>query len=1129
MICPSCGEENPEGFRFCGACGAALAEAALIEAEERKLVSVLFVDLVGHTAASDRADPEDVRARLRPYHSLLKREIERYGGTVEKFVGDAVMAVFGAPVSREDDAERAVRSVLRILEAVEELELEVRAAVATGEAVVSLQARPEQGEGIVAGDVVNTTSRLQQAAPPGSLVVGEVTYRATRDAIEYEEFEPVSVKGKADPIAIWRALGARGRLGVDAEAAPRTPFVGRNDDLAVLTSAFARTLRECSAQLVTIVGEPGVGKTRIVAELRRFVDDRPELVFWRQGRCLPYGEGITFWALGEIVKAHAGVLESDDPEAVAAKLERTLAVTVEEDSERTWLRERLLPLVGSEHAVVAEREESFTAWRRFLESVAAERPLVLVVEDLHWADAAMLEFLEHLVDWSSGVPLLLVCTASPELFDRVSGWGGGKRNSTSLSLSPLANDEIARLLSGLLSQAVLPAETQTALLERCGGNPLYAEEFVRMLGDRGILRRREGRVKLASDAEIPVPETVQALIAARLDSLTPGLKTILHDAAVMGKVFWAGAVASVAGIERRDAEVALHELAVRELVRPARLSSVEGDAEYAFWHVLVRDVAYGQIPRRGRIEKHLGAAMWIEELAGERVSDYAEFLAYHYREALGLARAVGASDKARELEPRARRALVMAGDRAARLDMSSAVAYYEEALGLSSPGQSDRGRILTRLAEVRWGVGHIVAAERVASDAVDEYRSVGNRLGEGEALVHLATSRWLLGETARSRELLLEAVGLLEQEPPGPELARASAQLARDEMLTEASEPAIEWADKALPLARSTGMDDQVSLALQARGCSRCMLGDYGGLDDLHEARRLSLDLGLGIEIARSHNNLGSFVLLAEGPGPAHEIFRQGTEAAEQRGTTTTAMWGKAHMLWTLFELGRWDELLELADEVESWSRSSVGMWSIPWRANVLVHRGEEAARSVCADDFLDRVRAVGDPQLLVPAQAIAAVVEQAGGSSATALELILELERTTEAAPLFRAKMLPDAARVCVAVGAVDVAGRLVDSVQPMSPRHRNGLVTARALIAEAKGNPAEAAELHSEAGELWRGYGHVLEHAYALLGAGRCLVILGRPGDAGQALEQAKAIFARLRATPLEAEVDRLVAEAA
>jgi class 3 adenylate cyclase len=299
-VCPQCGQENPEVARFCLACGTSLA-AASAEVEERKFVSVLFVDLVGHTAASDRADPEDVRARLRPYHTLLKREIERFGGTVEKFVGDAVMAVFGAPVAHEHDAERAVRSALRILELVVELELEVRAAVATGEAVVSLSARPEQGEGIVAGDVVNTASRMQQFAPAGSLVVGEVTYRSTRDAIEYEELDPVTVKGKGEPVPIWRALQARARLGVDAEAAPRTPFVGREHDLRVLTDAFARVLREASIQLVTVVGEPGVGKTRLVAELGSYVDERPELISWRRGRCLPYGEGITFWALGEIV------------------------------------------------------------------------------------------------------------------------------------------------------------------------------------------------------------------------------------------------------------------------------------------------------------------------------------------------------------------------------------------------------------------------------------------------------------------------------------------------------------------------------------------------------------------------------------------------------------------------------------------------------------------------------------------------------------------------------------------------------------------------------------------------------------------------------------------------------------
>jgi class 3 adenylate cyclase len=360
--CPKCGEENPERARFCWACGTAIDQAPRSRAEERKIVSVLFVDLVGFTAASEQADPEDVRARLRPYHARVKLEIERFGGTVEKFVGDAVMAVFGAPVAHEDDAERAVSSALRILAAIDELndehpglELAVRGAVNTGEAMVTLSARPAEGEGMVAGDVVNTAARLQQHAPVGGIVVGEGTYRATQALFEYEPLEPVTAKGKSQTLSLWHAVAPRRRFGVDVEPIVQTPLIGRDDDLALLQSTYARTLREVSTQLVTIMGEPGVGKTRLTAEFRRWVVDQPEIVFWRQGRSLPYGEGITYWALGEMIKAQAGILESDGPDQAAAKLVVAVDEVAADDEERDWLRSSLAPRRGAPPATWSPR------------------------------------------------------------------------------------------------------------------------------------------------------------------------------------------------------------------------------------------------------------------------------------------------------------------------------------------------------------------------------------------------------------------------------------------------------------------------------------------------------------------------------------------------------------------------------------------------------------------------------------------------------------------------------------------------------------------------------------------------------------------------------------------------------
>jgi class 3 adenylate cyclase len=508
VACPSCGRENPDGFAFCGYCSAPLIAAPAAPArEERKVVSVLFCDLVGFTAASERADPEDVRARIRPYHARLRLEIERYGGTVEKFIGDAVMAVFGAPVAHEDDAERAVRAGLRIVEAIEELNeqdaslsLQVRVGINTGEAVVALGARPELGEGIVTGDVVNTASRLQGAAPVNGVAVSGQTYRQTERVFVYEELSPVEVKGKTEPLELWRPIEARARFGTDVTRTHATPLVGRELEKPLLIGTFERSAKQRSCQLVAVVGEPGVGKSRLCTELFQYIEERPGLVRWRQGRCLPYGEGIAFWALGEIVKAECGILESDSQEQAAVKLDQALSG---DDAERAWLRARLLPLVGGGGEPAAQ-EESFAAWRRFLESWAVERETVLVFEDLHWADSALLSFLEHLADWAEGLPLLVLCTARPELYERHPTFGANARNAQRINLAPLSDEDTARLIASLLEKTVLPAETQRVLLERAGGNPVTDPIRETAQGTSAqSLRHRRGRL-VPGSAPLPL-------------------------------------------------------------------------------------------------------------------------------------------------------------------------------------------------------------------------------------------------------------------------------------------------------------------------------------------------------------------------------------------------------------------------------------------------------------------------------------------------------------------------------------------------------------------------------------------------------------------------------------------------
>ena len=569
-ICTVCGQENPEGFRFCGACASPLATGEVGQREERKVVTALFCDLVGFTSLSESADPEDVNTMLDAYSAMARAQIENHGGVVQKFIGDAVVGVFGVPAAHEDDPERAVRAGLRIVEAAEELEavggapLRLRVGINTGEALVRLDVNPGSGEGFLTGDAINTASRLQGVAPEMGVAVGVATYEATSVVFDYRELESAAVKGKADPVRVFQPLAPRARFGTDLTRAHTSPFVGREIDLALLKGIFDKTVASESVQLVTVVGEPGLGKSRIVAELFGYIDARRELVTWRQGRCLPYGEGITFWALGEIVKAHAGILESDDPATATAKLD----VVLPEGEERAWFRQRLLPLLGIEASSSAEREELFTAWRRWLELIAEADPTVLVFEDLHWADDAMLAFLEHLADRAEGVPLMIVGTTRPELYEQHADFGNGLRNTTAISLAPLSPKETARLVSALLDSSVIPAELQQPILERAGGNPLYAEEFVRLVKDKDLLVRRGSSWELRAGAEVPFPDSVRALIAARLDTLTPDAKSLLADAAVIGKVFWAGAVAQMG--ERSPDEVAdvLRELSRKELVRP---------------------------------------------------------------------------------------------------------------------------------------------------------------------------------------------------------------------------------------------------------------------------------------------------------------------------------------------------------------------------------------------------------------------------------------------------------------------------------------------------------------------------------------------------------------------------------
>ena len=466
VVCSTCGRESPRDASFCAGCGAPLAEPAGLE--ERKVVTVLFADLVGSTTRAERSDPEDVRTTLSAYYTRLRAELERHGGTVEKFIGDAVMAVFGAPVAHEDDPERAVRAALAIRDAMAESDVDVRVAVHTGEALVSRGARVAAGEAMVAGDVVNTAARLQSGAPVNGVLVGETTYRATEHAIRYRAVDAVVAKGKSEPVPAWEAIEATARFGVDVDREGLVELVGRDDEVALLSGALERVRREREPQLVTLVGVPGIGKSRLVTELFAVVEALPDLITWRQGRCLPYGDGVSYWALGEMVKAQAGVLDTDSSNVAEGKLAEAAGMLLPDPAEAEWILGHLRPLLGLGGASDADdrRSEAFAAWRRFFEALAEQRAAVLVFEDLHWGDEGLLDFVDHLAEWASGVPLLLVATARPELLERRPGWGGGKANAATVSLRPLSDAHTGRLVGLLLNRSVIDADVQSELLAR---------------------------------------------------------------------------------------------------------------------------------------------------------------------------------------------------------------------------------------------------------------------------------------------------------------------------------------------------------------------------------------------------------------------------------------------------------------------------------------------------------------------------------------------------------------------------------------------------------------------------------------------------------------------------------------
>jgi len=906
----------------------------------------------------------------------------------------------------------------------------------------------------------------------------------------------------------------RSRFGVAVDAAASEIFVGRSHELNLLTEAFRRAEAQSSAQLVTIVGEPGVGKSRLMHELFRWIDDRPQLVWWRHGRCLPYGEGITFWALGEIVKSHAGILEAEPPSQVAEKLRVAVSAVIDEPEEAEWVRSRLAPLVGLPGGAGAERDELFNAWHRFLEALATRNPLVLAIEDIHWADTALVEFLSHVLDWSHDLPILVVCTARPELYTERPDWGAGRRDAVTIGLSALGAEETMELVRSLSKRSVMPADAQQALLERSGGNPLYVTEYVRLAAERGLLDRM-------GEAELPLPDTIQALISARLDLLTPEDKAIVQAAAVVGKVFWTGALAFLRGVDVDVVRTALRRLVQRELARPIRRSSMLGQEEHAFVHVLARDVAYSQIPRRERASLHLSAARWLEAKAEDRLVDVAEQLAHHYTTSASLAQTVDP-----EVRERAYRFLMLAGERAEGLDAHQASDYYRTALRFAD-GPAERARANFGFGDV--AVDDIAPAEQALEAAIADFAAVGDREGQLRALTRRSGLEWYRGDRERSERTSAEIRTLWEGMGPSAALADALVGEASRLQLGGREEEALDVVERGIAVSQQVGATDLYARGIVIRGSALLQMGDVTAEADVEEGLRIFLDLNRTQHAMRAYNNHATFVISWGDVTRGRDIIDEAIGYGAARGLTAPVDWSKMTKCEALFPLGEWDEIesvvadLRRADDARGGSQ--IGTFARGWQAAVMFQRANTTEAYPLWVETLRAARDVEDPQTLFPALALGVEICTAMGDRSQATALAGELLDLSTEHPIFGEIHLPSA---CVAMLDLGLGKRLESALARLNVSSSPFLTAQREWMGghlrEREGDPVGAFPSYRRMWEVGDPLGQRFWSTVARIDGARALQLSNRGREAAPLLATARTTAEAMRARRLLDGIDAL-----
>ncbi len=1131
--CPSCGTPNPSGGKFCGECGAALAAGApsagaaptasgdaAPTVAERRLVSVLFADLVGFTTISESRDAEDVRELLDGYFGTCREIIGRYGGTIEKFIGDAVMAVWGTPVAQEDDAERAVRAALDLVDAVRRIGegaavpgLALRAGVLTGEAAVTIGA---SNMGMVAGDLVNTASRLQSVAAPGSVLVGDSTRHASAEAIAYEEAGEHLLKGKELPIAAWRAVRVVAqRGGVGRSEQLEAPFVGRSAELQLIKDFYHGTARERGVRLVSVIGQAGIGKSRLAWEFLKYIDGVTETVYWHQGRSPSYGEGITFWALGEMVRMRLGVGEGDPDASVRDRLGAVLEEFVVDAEERTTLAGPLLQLLGIEERPGTERGELFVAWRTFFERIAEKAPVVLVFEDLQWADEGLIDFIEDLLAWSRARPIYVITLSRPELLDRRPTWGAGQRSFTSIGIEPLADAEMTELLSGLVPG--LPDSAVRTIVMRAEGIPLYAVETVRMLLNDGRLTHTNGTYQPVGDlTDLAVPETLHALIAARLDGLDATDRSLLQDASVLGLSFDADALTAMTAATASEVDDRLRHLAQRELIVLDDDPRSPERGQYRFVQGLIKEVAYGTLARRDRRTRHLSAARHFETLGDDEL---AGVLAQHYIEAY---RAQPDGDEGAAVAAQARVALRGAAARARGLGSHArALTYIDMAIEVTSDPADE---LVLRLdaAVAATDAGKLDASIEQLERAIELATEIGDHGARRRAIGFLGNVL-VEGHQERGNRLVAEALaepGLSVDDEGYVDLAEAQTKLA---MRTNRHAEAVELADRALPAAEARDLAELTVELLITRGVALVNIDRrIESVATLTGAVAMAERLNLPNSVLRGLVNLG-YALEPEDPAEGHRVSREGIEKARRWGQRWAVRYLIGNASDGAIAIGEWDwALQQIRDELEQDQEPAELLWFGSIEAQILASRGEPT------EDRIKQVVALAAEYDDQQYTGTAILAQWAQMMAVSRYDEVIALCRTaiawnsqgaTDSAP-------PVAARAALRTGDADALREMRDAFAGARRGRRTDAERAAitASLAAVEGRRPEARAGYFEAMRRFRELD--LSWIVALVGLDAVVAEVLEPAERQRVAAESRAIMERLGARPYLAQLDAALA---